>query len=74
MFVFDEPTTGLHIHDVNKLLESFNRLLQQGHSIIVIEHQMDIVRNASHIIDLGPVGGVDGGHLVYSGEVPSIKK
>lgn len=74
LFVFDEPTTGLHIHDVNKLLESFNRLLQQGHSIIVIEHQMDIVRNASHIIDLGPVGGVDGGHLVYSGEVPSIKK
>ena len=74
LFVFDEPTTGIHIHDVNKLLESFNRLLQQGHSIIVIEHQMDIVRNANHIIDLGPVGGIDGGHLVYSGEVPSIKK
>lgn len=74
LFVFDEPTTGLHIHDVNKLLESFNRLLKQGHSIIVIEHQMDIVRNASHIIDLGPVGGVEGGHLVFSGKVSDIKK
>ena len=74
LFVFDEPTTGLHIHDVNKLLESFNRLLKQGHSIIVIEHQMDIVRNASHIIDLGPVGGVEGGQLVFSGKVSDIKK
>lgn len=74
LFVFDEPTTGLHIHDVNKLLESFNRLLKQGHSIIVIEHQMDIVRNASHIIDLGPVGGVEGGQLVFSGKVSDLKK
>lgn len=74
LFVFDEPTTGLHIHDVNKLLESFNRLLMQGHSIVVIEHQMDIVRNASHIIDLGPVGGLEGGNLVFSGSVEELKK
>lgn len=74
LFVFDEPTTGLHIHDVNKLLESFNRLLDQGHSIIVIEHQMDIIKNAHHVIDLGPVGGVNGGNLVFSGSVEKLNK
>ena len=67
LFVFDEPTTGLHIHDVAKLLESFNRLLAHGHSIIVIEHQMDVIRNSDHVIDLGPEGGENGGTLVFSG-------
>jgi excinuclease ABC subunit A len=67
LFVFDEPTTGLHVHDVAKLLESFERLLQQGHSIIVIEHQMDVIKNSDYVIDLGPEGGEKGGTLVFAG-------
>ena len=74
LFVFDEPTTGLHIHDVAKLLESFNRLLAHGHSIIVIEHQMDVIRNSDHVIDLGPEGGENGGTLVFSGTPQEITK
>jgi excinuclease ABC subunit A len=67
LFVFDEPTTGLHVHDVAKLLESFERLIKQGHSIIVIEHQMDVIKTADYVIDLGPEGGENGGHLVCCG-------
>ena len=67
LFVFDEPTTGLHFHDINKLLASFNALIEQGHSIIVIEHNMDVIRSADWIIDLGPEAGDDGGKLVYAG-------
>ena len=67
LFVFDEPTTGLHIHDVAKLLESFERLIKQGHSIIVIEHQMDVIKTSDYVIDLGPEGGENGGHLVCCG-------
>ncbi len=74
LFVFDEPTTGLHKHDVAKLLKSFNRLLAHGHSIIVIEHQMDVIRNSDHVIDLGPEGGKNGGRLVFSGTPQEITK
>jgi excinuclease ABC subunit A len=74
LFVFDEPTTGLHFHDITKLLNSFSALLDQGHSIIVIEHNMDVIRNADYIIDLGPEAGVAGGEVVYAGEVAGIKK
>lgn len=67
LFIFDEPTTGLHFHDVNKLLDSFRALLLRGHSIIVIEHNMDIVKSADWVIDLGPEGGKDGGFVVFEG-------
>ena len=67
MFIFDEPTTGLHFHDIKKLLNSFERLLARGHSLVVIEHNMDIIKCADYIIDLGPDGGEEGGNLVACG-------
>jgi excinuclease ABC subunit A len=67
LFIFDEPTTGLHFHDINKLLSSFNQLIEAGHSVIVIEHNMDVIKCADWLIDLGPEGGDEGGHLVYQG-------
>ncbi len=77
LFIFDEPTTGLHFHDIQKLLSSFDALLSRGHSIIVIEHNMDIIKCADHIIDLGPDGGSKGGRLVCCGtpeEVAACKE
>jgi excinuclease ABC subunit A len=74
LFIFDEPTTGLHFHDIKKLLTSFNALIEQGHSILVIEHNMDVIRSADWVIDLGPEAGVDGGNLVYAGKPEGIKK
>ena len=70
LFIFDEPTTGLHFHDIKKLLTSFNALIEQGHSILVIEHNTDVIRSADWVIDLGPEAGDEGGNLVYCG-VPS---
>lgn len=67
LFVFDEPTTGLHFHDVAKLLKSFEALINKGHSIIVIEHNLDVIKCADWIIDLGPEGGENGGTIVYEG-------
>jgi len=67
LFIFDEPTTGLHFHDVEKLLTSFDALLEKGHSIIVVEHNMDVIRSADWIIDLGPEAGDDGGRVVFEG-------
>lgn len=67
LFIFDEPTTGLHFHDINKLLGSFNALIAKGHSIIVIEHNMDVIKCADWVIDLGPEGGNDGGKVVFEG-------
>ena len=67
MFIFDEPTTGLHFHDINLLMDSFNRLIAQGHTVIIIEHNMDVIKCADHIIDLGPEGGASGGSLVVAG-------
>ncbi len=67
LFVFDEPTTGLHIHDIQKLLTAFNDLLKNGHSIIIIEHNLEIIKSADWVIDLGPQGGEKGGFLVTSG-------
>jgi len=67
LFIFDEPTTGLHIHDIKKLLGSFDALIEQGHSIIVIEHNVDVIKSADWVIDLGPEGGANGGYLLYEG-------
>ena len=67
MFIFDEPTTGLHFHDINTLMKSFNRLISQGHTIIIIEHNMDVIKCADHIIDIGPEGGDAGGTIVITG-------
>ena len=67
LFIFDEPTTGLHFHDISKLYKSFKALLENGHSIIVIEHNMEIIKCADWIIDLGPEGGEEGGYLVFQG-------
>lgn len=73
LFIFDEPTTGLHFHDIKKLLASFDALIEQGHSIIVIEHNTDVIKCADHIIDIGPEGGAGGGHLLYSGAPKGLK-
>ena len=67
MFVFDEPTTGLHFHDIKKLLASFDALISKGHTIVVVEHNMDVIRSADWVIDLGPEAGSEGGHLVFEG-------
>lgn len=74
LFVFDEPTTGLHFHDIKKLLASFDALLEKGHSIIVIEHNLDLIKCADWILDLGPEGGENGGHLLASGTPEDIVK
>jgi excinuclease ABC subunit A len=74
LFIFDEPTTGLHFHDIRKLLTSFNALIEQGHSILVIEHNTDVIRSADWIIDLGPEAGDGGGGLVYAGVPAGLKK
>ena len=66
-FIFDEPTTGLHFHDVQKLLDSFNALINKGHTVVVIEHNLDVIKSADWIIDLGPEGGDGGGNLVFEG-------
>ena len=74
LFIFDEPTTGLHMHDIKKLLGSFDALIEHGHSIIVIEHNTDVIKSADWVIDLGPDGGVGGGHLLYEGPPAGLKK
>ena len=74
LFIFDEPTTGLHFHDIHKLLVSFNTLIDKGHSIVVIEHNMDIIKNGDYIIDLGPEGGDKGGNIVATGTPEEIAK
>jgi len=74
LFIFDEPTTGLHFHDIQKLLKSFNALIAKGHSIIVVEHNIDLIKCADHIIDLGPTGGEKGGNLVAAGTPEDIVK
>ena len=72
LFVFDEPTTGLHFHDIKTLLKAFQALIQKGHTVVIIEHNMDVIKCADYVIDLGPEGGKDGGHLVCTGTPEEI--
>ena len=72
IFIFDEPTTGLHFHDINKLLDAFNALLEKGNTIMIIEHNPEIIKSADWIIDLGPEGGEEGGYIVFEGKPESL--
>ena len=72
LFIFDEPTTGLHFHDINRLLQAFNALIERGHTILVIEHNMDVIKCADHVIDMGPEGGDRGGEVVCTGTPEEI--
>ena len=77
LFIFDEPTTGLHFHDIRKLLDAFNALVENGHSVLIVEHNMEIIKSADWIIDLGPEGGKNGGKLLYQGPpegLPDVKE
>ena len=67
MFIFDEPTTGLHIHDINRLLKAFNALITAGHTVVIVEHNMEVIKCADHVIDLGPEAGSEGGEVVVAG-------
>ncbi|MGB4341347.1 MAG: excinuclease ABC subunit A, partial [Dysgonamonadaceae bacterium] len=67
LFIFDEPTTGLHFHDIKTLLKAFDALIERGHTIIIIEHNIEVIKCADHIIDLGPEGGKAGGYIVCEG-------
>ncbi len=72
LFIFDEPTTGLHFHDIKKLLHAFERLIERGHSIVVVEHNLDVIKCADHIIDLGPEGGDRGGTIIAQGTPEAV--
>ena len=74
LFIFDEPTTGLHFHDIQKLLDAFNALILRGHTILIIEHNMEIIKCADHVIDLGPDGGDKGGNLVIAGTPEEVAR
>ena len=72
LFIFDEPTTGLHFHDINKLLKALNALVDRGHTVVVVEHNLEVIKSADWIIDLGPDGGKHGGHLIFQGSPEDI--
>ncbi len=72
MFLFDEPTTGLHFHDIKRLLSAFSALIEQGHTIVVVEHNMDVIKCADHLIDIGAEAGDEGGNIIYTGEPQGV--
>ena len=72
LFIFDEPTTGLHFHDIRRLLDAFNSLIKRGHTILIIEHNLDVIKCADHIIDIGPEGGDKGGDIVCAGTPETV--
>jgi excinuclease ABC subunit A len=74
LFIFDEPTTGLHFHDVAILLTALNALVERGHTVLVVEHNMDVIKSADYVIDLGPEGGRDGGHIIFQGTPEGLAK
>jgi len=73
-FIFDEPTTGLHFHDIKKLLTAFNALVEQGHTVVIVEHNLDVIKSADWLIDLGPGGGRHGGQLLFQGTPEGLLK
>jgi len=73
-FIFDEPTTGLHFHDIEKLLRAFNALVEKGHTVLVVEHNLDVIKAADWLIDLGPEAGIHGGELVFQGTPEDLIK
>ena len=74
LFIFDEPTTGLHFHDIGKLLDALNALVEKGHSVLVVEHNMEVIKSADWVVDLGPEGGKEGGHLVFQGTPEALTR
>ena len=74
MFIFDEPTTGLHFHDINKLLAAFNALIERGHTIVIVEHNMDVIKCADWVVDLGPEAGTGGGRVVFEGTPRALEQ
>lgn len=74
LFIFDEPTTGLHFHDIQKLLDALNALVEKGHTVLVVEHNMEVIKSADWVVDLGPEGGKQGGHLVFQGRPEELAK
>jgi excinuclease ABC subunit A len=74
LFLFDEPTTGLHTHDIKTLMKAINALIHKGHTVIIIEHNIDVIRQADHIIDLGPEGGEEGGNIIFEGSPQDLKQ
>jgi excinuclease ABC subunit A len=74
LFIFDEPTTGLHFHDIRKLMDAFDALIEKGHTIIVIEHNQEVIKCADWLIDLGPEGGESGGYVVFEGVPEDLVK
>jgi excinuclease ABC subunit A len=74
LFIFDEPTTGLHFHDINKLLKSINALVEHGHSVILIEHNQEVIKSSDWVIDLGPEGGENGGYIVFEGKPEDLAR
>jgi excinuclease ABC subunit A len=74
LFIFDEPTTGLHFHDIQRLLSAFNALIERGHTILIIEHNLEVIKCADHVIDLGPDGGDKGGELVVAGTPEEVAR
>ena len=74
MFIFDEPTTGLHFHDINKLLAAFNALIERGHTIVIVEHNMDVIKCAAWVVDLGPEAGTGGGRVVFEGTPRNLEQ
>jgi excinuclease ABC subunit A len=74
LFLFDEPTTGLHFHDIRKLLDAFQELISKGHSLVIIEHNLEVIKSADWIIDLGPEGGEEGGEVIFEGTPEDLSK
>ncbi|HBD02666.1 TPA: excinuclease ABC subunit UvrA, partial [Candidatus Collierbacteria bacterium] len=72
LYILDEPTTGLHFHDINKLLTTLRKLVEKGNTVVVIEHNLDVIKNCNYLVDLGPEGGAGGGDILFQGETSNL--